>query len=1253
MERIKFLRKIPFPSVIAIVLFFIPFFWLKPGEIDLGGDSSRLYFYDPLTYIKGSVLSTLSPSSFGFENLNYSNLPFVILLLILKSIFSSTIVVSMVYGLSLSASFIFTYLSIKELLHKETKWQAPAVGALLYTLSPATIDGWKHVLITYNQIFLNPLMFYLLLKYFKTGKMVILLLIVFLTFLFSTNFSVGAAPPFFAFYPLSILFLILYTKFILKRKIMIKHLLFGLMLFLGVQAFHIIPQIRDILYKENVISEAIFSEEDKIDRGLGYFLAIAPNIKPSLNLLSLPQMKELSAFSKIFLVLPLLIVIGFILNKKKKSQTQHTKTIVLLGFFFVIILLFATANITDVWFTTYKELFKIPGFSMFRNFYGQWQFVFVFYYSLIFALSFNIVMHRISNSGGFIAFGLALLLLVNAKPLIKGEYIREDIWQSNNVPSVIEMDPKYEELLSFIRSLPIEGRILTLPLSDQGNQVIAGKNGGAYVGPSSISYLTDKKDFAGFDEFENYRAHVLKSIKHNELETFKRLLTTINVRYVFYNADPLIYNELPSFPYEFVRSFMPKDQNSYREFIQKLHLKEIKNIDNKFYVYELPDKYFLPQINIAEKLIRFNSGEIDVPFLISQDSSRIAIHNRNVEQYRTSSNEIPVDETLTDISEMSSHYTVTESVKPPYFGFPHASWSVKSIFYPFILLRENRQLKSYTMLDQAHIDSRVFLAEKRIAELLQWANDYWVLGGVKNIDELRSWKDPNLLEAVLFKKYNFWEVSLFRYRKALGELIEKINEVSVTNPLFSINKDRLREAVNRDRDIVYRLIQGDKNLTDSQKQYLLLLSKEMFSSISDSLLFQIPQSERISYDLSKLAEGEYEILIDKDSFEHYDLTKVSVLVDSRELPFNTLQQDNKWLKIASINFKKDDKKDFSILIQQQLDLAPRNIWKSVETGVFSSTSASLTTDSNVFEENGIVSEIADIDKNSHYILSFDYYTDGKGFKLMLVDKAKNLDKSNKRKISEYELIAQDWKKYTSIFTSNDEPRSTYFQITKLSNIDILNRIESEKENTRLDIRNLSFTKLPNPKIILRKTSPSKNNNLPKLTFTRINPTKYEVQVKNAIAPYTLVLANQFNRKWKLIDPSNADNKKSFLSKVLRVQEIILASILSKKDSSQDKEILSYFNGEIQEIHRQDTFFDKRTFETSGKKEIVATAHFPINGYSNAWYIKPTDVGNRTDYTLIIEFIGQRQFYVNLFLSVSIAFFILFFILVKLRDFSKK
>lgn len=190
MERIKLLQHKALPFIIAIILFMIPFFWFKPGEMDLGGDSSRLYFYDPVSYFFTSTLYVVSSSSVGGQTLNYANIPFIYLLIALKYIFTSpTILISGLYGISLSAGFIFCYLIIMELTESKNNFYAAIAGGLVYVFFPALIDTWRHTLLTFNQVFLNPLIFYLLLKYLKTSRISILLVIVIITFIFSTNFS--------------------------------------------------------------------------------------------------------------------------------------------------------------------------------------------------------------------------------------------------------------------------------------------------------------------------------------------------------------------------------------------------------------------------------------------------------------------------------------------------------------------------------------------------------------------------------------------------------------------------------------------------------------------------------------------------------------------------------------------------------------------------------------------------------------------------------------------------------------------------------------------------------------------------------------------------------------------------------------------------------------------------------------------------------------------------------------------------------
>ena len=1233
-----------FPVIVAVILFLIPFFWLKPGEMDLGGDTGRLYFYDPVSYFFTSTLYVVSSASVGGQSLIYEFTPFIFLLIVLKYIFTSpTILISGLYGISLSLGFIFCYLTIRELTESKNNLYAAIAGGLVYAFFPALIDTWRHTLLTFNQVFLNPLIFYLLLKYFKTSKISILFAVIIITFIFSPNFSIAAAPGLFAFYPISILFLVLYTKFIFKRHIITKHIFFGLLLFIGIQAFHVIPQISAIFFKGSGINSVIFSTEGKFDRGLNYFLSIAPNIKASINLLGLPQMEPLNFFSNAFIVFPFIIVISLLFNKQK--------TILLTSFFFLVVLFFATANITNTWLFIYKWLFNVPGFSMFRNFFGQWVYTYMFFYSILFGQAFYIVLHTLHYSQSklkklltFLLISVPILILViNAIPLIKGDIIRQPIWQSNNVEWVLKMDPDYEQALSFVRSLPVEGRVLTLPLTDFGYQIIAGKNGGAYMGPSTISYLAGKKDFSGYNELLGYQDLMPNLIKKGELETFKRILGIINVKYVFYNADPIVYDQFPSFPYRRVNG-LPQGQHQYKEFVDSLNLHEIKNINNKFFVYEIPNDYYLPQVSVAKRSLLFSEpiAEIQTPLSLITKNNRIAISTdeENLSN-RVSVSDIKFDEMITDLRRQSPFWTVIKSTNKSYFDFPYASWGMNSLIYPIILARENQQLASYTELDQANIDRRIFLAEKRIAELQRWSKEASILGSMESIKEFDAlWKEPNLWDAIFLQKYNYWEVSLLRYSRAMNELIDKIEKASVYDSALESNKDRIRKKIGTDKDMLYRIIQFDEKLSVDQKIYIAKLSIGMFDSLSSKLQFQLPSFQRITYNLGELEQGNYNIDIDKNLIRDYDESNISIVINNQMFPLNRFQQDTIWFKMQNVFLKGKGQNSFSLLLNKPTDLISETAWKSVEKGNFSTDSVSWTISDIAKEKNGILREIGNWEEKSYYSLSFNYKTFGKGFKIVLFDKTegKNPRVTN---LVEDVLRSNDWKTYTALIASSDDAKSSFMQIHKDISNGLLSEVERmQDQRIEIDIRNLSIVKIPNPKIIL-----SRINNTsaigPSITFTRINPTKYEVKVHNAAFPFTLILFNQFNREWRLVDVTqDTDTIRALFSRSVAAIAKTVVGVFEKENIRNDNPILLYFNDDIKEIISKDVFINEKTFETWGKEEIGRYKHFPVNGFANAWYIEPSDMGNKTDYSLTIEMSSQKLLYAGLLISISTAIFTL-------------
>src|SRR3989338_1143511 len=86
--------------IISLILFIVPFFWLKDGEMDLGGDSSRLFFYDPINYIKSVGLYDVSTVGKGSVISFYFVIPYVGLIALFKFfLVSSTLVISSFNGI--------------------------------------------------------------------------------------------------------------------------------------------------------------------------------------------------------------------------------------------------------------------------------------------------------------------------------------------------------------------------------------------------------------------------------------------------------------------------------------------------------------------------------------------------------------------------------------------------------------------------------------------------------------------------------------------------------------------------------------------------------------------------------------------------------------------------------------------------------------------------------------------------------------------------------------------------------------------------------------------------------------------------------------------------------------------------------------------------------------------------------------------------------------------------------------------------
>ena len=129
----------------------------------------------------------------------------------------------------------------------------------------------------------------------------------------------------------------------------------------------------------------------------------------------------------------------------------------------------------------------------------------------------------------------------------------------------------------------------------------------------------------------------------------------------------------------------------------------------------------------------------------------------------------------------------------------------------------------------------------------------------------------------------------------------------------------------------------------------------------------------------------------------------------------------------------------------------------------------------------------------------------------------------------------------------------------------------------ITIESFDIEKVSTPKVFFAILKEEKKT-IPKITFHKINPTKYVVSVQGATEPYHLVFSESFNQNWKAY---------------------------------------------IQQCETSCNIFQEWFL-----KPISEERHFMLNGFANGWNIIPSDSKKGANYALVIEYWPQQLFYIG-------------------------
>jgi len=136
--------------------------------------------------------------------------------------------------------------------------------------------------------------------------------------------------------------------------------------------------------------------------------------------------------------------------------------------------------------------------------------------------------------------------------------------------------------------------------------------------------------------------------------------------------------------------------------------------------------------------------------------------------------------------------------------------------------------------------------------------------------------------------------------------------------------------------------------------------------------------------------------------------------------------------------------------------------------------------------------------------------------------------------------------------------------------------------------------------------------LPTITFHKINSTKYEVKVENATAPFFLVFSESYHPKWNAY--------------------IKTENVRCETEKEKREIIAEYPKIHVKEA-RHEMKFTPKDISYLFKKPLSEKNHLFVNGYANAWYIDPKEIGTQ-NFSITLYFWPQSLFYLGLFISGS-------------------
>jgi hypothetical protein len=545
---------------VGLVLLLAPLTWLPNRALDAAGDDPKLQFYLPERYTSDLSIYTWSgTNALSTVNIPHPTYPFSLLVLMLKRAgLGPGLIGTLFYGAILGGGFLFCYLLVRELtavagLEAAAGFWGAVTGGLAYSLSPVVLHSeWIARLSSVFGIVVYPGLLYFFVAAVVRGNWRYLIGGALLSAVCSSALSV-AAPWFFAFLIGAGACVVLIGMMVRGRgRAIWTYGAVYLVVLAGVNLSWVTVLVDSLVTARNIpmlaggsIARVTVEEGSQFVRGIAPYMNVlyASLMLPSEEFVALGSVfPHLFSYQAMYLLLPLpaAAACGLLLAREK----ARASLVCLMGPA-VLLAYLITVQVTDLGTGVFSWLVgHIPGFVMFRNFYGKFAIGFALFYGAAIGMAAGITLSRIRVAGGRQVFAVTVIaaVLIGGIPLLRGRMACRSAGGAFHERLCPELGRGQLQAARALAADPDVSRLLIFPMSFAQYMAIRGSNGQYYVAVPYLKVLTGKDEFGGMWSFSNAVYPALPTLVGRlvdgyEFEALDRLLRLMNVKYMYRYTD--------------------------------------------------------------------------------------------------------------------------------------------------------------------------------------------------------------------------------------------------------------------------------------------------------------------------------------------------------------------------------------------------------------------------------------------------------------------------------------------------------------------------------------------------------------------------------------------------------------------------------------------------------------------------------------------------------------------------------------------